>query len=191
MSCPITGEYNCKCFFDRSKLILPDVDLKTTMRKLFFDHSVYTSFVIKSITSHNDDTSALLPRLLNNQKEIGDQLKPYIGTAMGNKLTKVLTEHIKLAGEVIKAAKNNDPKLEQAKAKLFKNSDEVAAVLTSLNPAMLPYEETQEMFRVHNEFVLNMCIARLQKNYKQEIKLYDAYINEILMMSDMIVDAVI
>lgn len=188
MSCPITGETNCKCLFDRSNLVLPEVDLKTTMLKLWSDHGNYTVFVIKSIVDHNQDTDVLLPRLLNNQKEIGDQLKPYIGTAKGNKLTKVLQEHIKLAGEVIKAATYNKP-IEQAKAKLFKNSDEVAMVLTSINPDILPYEETQEMFRVHNEFVINMTIARLQKNYKKEIKLYDAYINELVMMSNMIVDA--
>ena len=139
---------------------------------------------------HNEEnTKVLLPILLNNQKEIGDQLKPYIGVSNGNKITKVLTEHIKLAGAVITDATNNSPKLDEDKAKLFRNSDEVAATLTSLNLKMLPYEDTQYMFEIHNRFVINMTIARLKKDYKKEQKLYDAYYNEILMMSDMIADA--
>lgn len=189
MSCPITGENQCKCLYDRTLISLPEVDIQSTMRKLFEDHANYTAFVIKSIVDHGKDTSDLLPRLLDNQKEIGNQLKPYIGQTKGNRLTKVLTDHIKLAGDVIQAATNNSSQLESAKAKLFKNSNDVAMTLTSINPEMLPYEETQEMFKVHNEFVIRMTVARLQKKYKEEIKLYDAYINEILMMSDMITSA--
>jgi hypothetical protein len=175
---------------DHSDLSLTEIDLKSTIRKLFTDHAVYTSFVLKSIVDHHDaDTKVLLPRLLQNQKDIGDQLKPFIGSSKGNKLTKVLTEHIQLAGAVIKDATYNNPQLEQDKKKLFKNSDDVAMVLTSFNPDMLPYEDTQMMFKIHNEFVIDQTLARLSKDYQQEQKLYDAYYNEILLMSDLIADA--
>lgn len=190
MSCPITGEINCKCMYDRSNMAFPKVDLKSTMRKLFTDHAVYTSLVLKSIVDHNEvNTKILLPILLNNQKDIGSQIKLYTNINIGNQITKVLTEHIKFAGAVITDATNNSSKLEEDKAKLFKNSNEVAATLTSLNPYQLPYEDTQYMFELHNKFVINMTVARLNKNYKKEQKLYDAYYNEILMMSDLIADA--
>jgi hypothetical protein len=175
---------------DHSDLSLPEIDLKSTIRKLFTDHAVYTSFVLKSIVDHHDaDTKVLLPRLLQNQKDIGEQLKPFIGSSKGNKLTKVLTEHIQLAGAVIKDATYNNPQLEQDIKKLFNNSDDVAMVLTSINPELLPYEDTQMMFIIHNEFVIDQTLARLSKDYQQEQKLYDAYYNEILLMSDLIADA--
>lgn len=191
MHCARTGEQNCKCLPQRK---LPDVhplkvDLKSVMRKLFTDHAVYTAFVLKSIVSGLDDTSVFVPRLLQNQKEIGNGLKPIIGEEKGNTLTKLLTEHINLAAEVIKAGTKKDPSFQVKENKLFENSDRVAAFLTSLNPAKLPYSSTQHMFHTHNEFVVQMAVARIKKDYKSEQQLYDAYYNEMLEMSDMIYNA--
>jgi hypothetical protein len=191
--CARTGEKHCRCLQDRK---LPmntqkNCDLKSLLRKLFTDHGVYTALVIKSITSGLDDVSVLLPRLLQNQKDIGDNLKPIIGEVNGNKLTQVLTEHIKLAGEVIKASTAKSAALQENIDKLFDNSDKVAEVLSFLNPRKLPLAVTQKMFEMHNEFVVAMTKARLAKKYQEEIELYDAYYNEILEMSDMIYNALI
>ncbi len=189
MYCAITGETHCKCLNPQVKISALKIDLRATMRKLFTDHAVLTSMVLKSIVSQLDDTNILLERLLLNQKDIGDQLKPIIGNAKGNELTKLLTEHIKLAGEVIKAAVKKDPKLQTKINQLYRNSDDVAAFLTLLNEEKLPYEVTQEMFRMHNEFVIKMTLARISKDYKKEQQLYDAYYNEMLELSDAIFNA--
>lgn len=181
MSCPITGEKHCKCIDHKEPI--DHIDLKSTLRKLFTDHGVYTAFVLKSII---DDVSpdVFLKRLLVNQKDIGDELKPLIGNTKGNLITKLLTEHIKLAGECIKAAAKHDKQIQKKLNMLFKNSDQVAAALSSINPQKLPYDITQEMFEIHNNFVVDMAMARVAKDYKKEQILYDAYYNELLDMSD-------
>src|SRR5436853_3097395 len=102
--CAITNEVHCKCAFEREKVSALKVDLKSSLRKLLTDHGVYTVFVLKSIVDGNKDTKVFLDRLLANQKDIGDQLKPIVGNNKGNEVTAVLTEHIKLAGNVITAA---------------------------------------------------------------------------------------
>lgn len=186
--CPITHEAHCKCLEETQGISALKVDMKSALRKLFTDHGVYTAFVLKSIVDKQDDTKIFLNRLLLNQRDIGDQLKPIIGKKSGDLVTKVLTEHIKLAGDVIKAATYGG-NLKQKMALLFENSDEVAEVLTSLNPEKLPYETTQEMFQSHNQFIVDLTLARIKKDYLKEQQLYDVYYNELLMMSDAIYEA--
>lgn len=186
--CSITNEVNCKCLPEGQGVSALQVDMKSALRKLFTDHGVYTALVMKSIVDHSEDTKVLLNRLLLNQKDIGDQLKPLIGDK-GDILTEVLTQHIKLAGDVITAAVKKDKQLQNKIKKLFNNSDVVAKTLTSINPNKLPFETTQEMFHQHNQFVFDMTVARINKDFLKEQKLYDAYYNELLMMSDTIYNA--
>jgi len=134
-------------------------------------------------------TSVFLNRLLMNQKDIGDQLKPIIGVEKGTRITEVLISHIKLAGDVIKAARNRDDDLNNKIDLLFINSDLVAETLTSLNSEVLPFDITQDMFHVHNQFVIDMTISRITMDFLKEQQLYDAYYNELLMLSDSIFNA--
>lgn len=182
--CPVTHEHNCKCLHKPEGIPSLKVDLRSALRKLFTDHAVYTVFVMKSIVDSGKDTTVFLNRLLLNQKDIGDQLKPLIGNEKGNMITELLTSHIKLAGEVIKAAKNRDADLQNKIDVLFNNSNMVAEALTSLNPEALPLNVTEEMFHIHNQFVIDMTIARISGDFLKEQQLYDAYYNELLVLAD-------
>lgn len=184
--CSITGECHCKCLYERNKSSALKVDLKSALRKLFTDHAVYMVFLLKGIVDLTSDTQVFLTRLLRNQVDIGDQLKPIIGTDNGNKVTAVLTKHIKLAGSVITAETENDRNLNLIIQDLFTNSADVAQVLSSLNPQLLPYAATKQMFDIHNQFVIDMTVARINGDFNREQQLYDGYYNEILAMSDAI-----
>jgi len=90
---------------------------------------------------------------------------------------------------VIKAARNRDDDLNNKIDLLFINSDLVAETLTSLNSEVLPFDITQDMFHVHNQFVIDMTISRITMDFLKEQQLYDAYYNELLMLSDSIFNA--
>lgn len=184
--CALTGEVHCKCLYQRDKITPLQVDLKSSLRKLFTDHAVYTAFVLKSIIDHGKDTQIFLTRLLGNQKDIGDQIKPIVGENNGNAIAQLLTDHIKLAGDVITAVSKRDPILPDKIDKLFLQGDQLAYGLSSLNPEKLPFETIQQMFRVHNQFIVDMAIARFQAKYDREQQLFDSYYNEMLAMSDAI-----
>lgn len=189
--CRITGEKHCKCENKREGIHIMKVNMKEAFRKLFTDHACYTVFVLKGIIDKNDSVTVFLNRLLDNQKDIGDQLKPIIGEENGNRVTDLLKEHIRLAGEVIKSisAKERSKLLNEKIAVLLDNGDEFSRFLSSLSPDKLPEREMIDMFERHNSFVKDMAIARRNKDYLEEQKLYDAYYNEILEMSDAIVNA--
>ena len=194
--CTITNEMHCKCL-NKQELGNPvgDIDMRAVLRKLFTDHAVFTSLVLKSIVDKAEDTGVLLERLLGNQKDIGDQVAPVIGVEKGAQLAQLLTEHIQLAGAVITAAASpadamntKDGLMTKLRA-LLDQGNRVATFLTSLNPEKLPLNVTSEMFASHNRSVFEMTKARIEGDFNREISLYDAYYNEILALSDALVNA--
>ena len=80
------------------------------MRELWSDHIVYTRHFIVSTAAALADTTEVVQRLLRNQDEIGEAIKPYYGDAAGTQLASLLRNHIQLAGKALVAAKGSAPK---------------------------------------------------------------------------------
>src|SRR5688572_10228821 len=85
-----------------------EMALHDAMRKLWEDHITWTRVFIISAVADLADKAAATDRLLQNQTDIGNAIKPYYGDAAGDKLTALLKEHITTAAEVVGAAKAND-----------------------------------------------------------------------------------
>lgn len=79
------------------------------MRELWSEHIVYTRSLIVSASAGLPDTAEVVQRLLRNQDEIGEAIKPYYGEENGAKLTSLLRNHIQLAGKALAAAKGSTP----------------------------------------------------------------------------------
>jgi hypothetical protein len=77
----------------------------TDMRKLWEDHITYTRNYIISALAELPDSDSVAKRLLANQDDIGNAVKPYYGEEVGQKLAALLKDHILITTEVVKAAK--------------------------------------------------------------------------------------
>src|SRR5215216_443400 len=120
-------------------------DLKSDMRKLWEDHITWTRNVIFNIIDELPGTTEAVNRLLQNQVDIGNAIKPYYGNAAGTQLTALLTEHITIAATLLTALKNdNTAAFNTAYAQWVANANTIAALLSSLNPAW-PLAEMQAM----------------------------------------------
>src|SRR3954469_24779794 len=82
--------------------------LRTAMHKLWEDHVTWTRNVIFNIMDDLPGTDQAVARLLKNQEDIGNAIKPLYGEAAGTELTRLLKEHITTAADLLKAAKNGD-----------------------------------------------------------------------------------
>src|ERR1051325_1998980 len=78
------------------------------MRELWSDHIAYTRDFIVSGHASRPYRAEVLQRLLRNQDELGDAIKPYYGDAAGSQLASLLRSHIQLAGKTLMAAKGNN-----------------------------------------------------------------------------------
>lgn len=192
MACPVTGSITCRCDKETFNIMNEKPTLKDLLRKLFSDHVIYTKFYINSVISDLPDVSDVATRLFANQDEIGKNLGSLeiIGKDNGDKLAKLLREHIECAATIINLAKNKKD-LKDASEKLFANSAQVAKFISSINPASLQYETVKKEFDKHNNFVITMTSERLEAKYKEEIITFDEYYNHMLGFSDMLYSGLI
>lgn len=168
------------------------VALRTGMRKLWEDHITWTRLAIISLVAATPDTDATVARLLQNQADIGNAVKPFYGQAAGDKLTELLREHILIAADVIAAAKAGDSaKLGDAQARWVANADQIAAFLHSANPRHWPLPVLKAEMRMHLQLTTEEAVARLQGNWTADVVAYDKVHRHILHMSDILANGIV
>ena len=133
------------------------------------------------------DTDATVARLLQNQTDIGNAIKPFYGQAAGNELTRQLREHILIAADLIAAAKAGDQaKLADAQARWQQNADGIAALLHSVNPRYWKLPVMRAEMAMHLKLTTEEAVARLQGNWTADVAAYDQVHDHILHMSDLL-----
>jgi hypothetical protein len=163
------------------------VALHDAMRELWEAHGTWTERAIVDFVGGLPDTKLVVARLLQNQTDIGNAVKPYYGRKAGNQLTALLKAHINAAVAVLAAAKSGDPaQLAKAKAAFYANGDQVARFLHAANPAHWSLPAMKTMMRVHLKQVIALAVDQLSGKYKAAIREYDVYIGHILDMADML-----
>lgn len=110
--------------------------LYTAMRTLWDQHMQWTWDAVVAFASGSPGTDATINRLLANQDDIGNAVKPFYGKAAAAKITSLLRTHINDAVPVLQAAKAGDKvALDQAVDAWYANAAEIGRFLASANPA--------------------------------------------------------
>jgi hypothetical protein len=157
------------------------------MRKLWEDHITWTRLAIISLTSGSPDTNATVARLLRNQSDLGNAVKPFYGRAAGDKVTRLLREHILIAADVIAAAKAGDAaKLAAAQSRWVANADQIAGALHSLNPRSWPLARMKAEMHMHLKLTTDEAVARLRGDWNADVAAYDKVHRHILHMADLL-----
>ena len=159
------------------------------MRSLWEDHIVWTRMAIISIVDDRPDQDFAVERLLRNQDDIGNAIKPFYGDAAGNELTRLLREHIVGAAELLVAAKTGVG-FEAAHEAWYANGDEIGAFLADANPNW-DRAEMQTMMADHLDLTLAEVVARLGGDFDADIAAYDEIHVQILHMADMLSDGIV
>jgi hypothetical protein len=162
------------------------------MRALWEAHGSGTRLVIVSFVGNLPNLQAQEQTLLQNQVDIGNAVKPYYGRKAGNRLTKLLREHILGAVNVLVAAKSGDKsQLGQAEAAWSANGRQIADFLHAANPQFLSRTAMRRMMRIHLQQVIEQAVDELGGNYAASARAFEPYIRHILAMADMISGGII
>jgi hypothetical protein len=165
----------------------PELVLRRDMRQLWEDHIVWTRLAIISLTTDAPDTEATVGRLLSNQTDIGNAVKPFYGKAAGDKLTAALRQHILIAADLVAAAKAGDQaKLADAQSRWEQNADGIAAILNSVNPRFWKLATMKAEMHMHLALTTEEAVARLNGDWKADVAAYDRIHRHILHMSDLL-----
>jgi hypothetical protein len=160
--------------------------LEADMRKLWSDHVIWTRQYIVSAIAQLPDTEAAAERLMKNQDEIGDAIKPFYGNAAGDQLTALLRGHITIATEVVRAARmESEQGVEQANTRWQANADSIASFLGSANPHWRARSVRTELRR-HLELTAQQAKLRLERNWEGDVRNFDEIYEQALGMADML-----
>jgi hypothetical protein len=167
------------------------VDLRMAMRKLWEDHITYTRNYIISALADLEDAGKVAERLLKNQDDIGNAIKPIYGDEAGKKLAALLRDHILVATEVVKAAKmGKNEELAKANKKWESNADDIAAFLSGANPHW-PKQDLVNMLYKHLTLTTGEVVSRLKKDWAADIDYYDKGHVHMLMFADVLTDGIV
>jgi hypothetical protein len=161
------------------------------MRKLWEDHVTWTRLAIVSFAADLPDLPATEARLLRNQTDIGNAVKPYYGKKAGNQLTALLRQHILGAVALLQAAKAGDQaQIEQASDAWYANAKQIADFLHRANPHNWPRADLRSMMKIHLDQTLDEATHRLTGDFGADIRDYEHIHRHILEMADMLSDGI-
>ncbi|MGE5717456.1 MAG: glycosyltransferase [Acidobacteriota bacterium] len=167
------------------------VDLRNAMRQLWEEHIVYTRNFIISALGDLGDTDKVAERLLRNQDDIGNAVKPFYGEEAGKKLAALLRDHILIAADIVKAAKagNNDG-VANGQKRWHANADDISAFLSGANPNW-PKAVLTDMLYKHLDFTTTEVVSRIKKDWPADIEAYDKGHAHMLMFADALTNGIV
>ncbi len=166
-------------------------NLYLTLRDLWTAHTEWTRNYIISSIANLPDVKYVAQRLLLNQEEIGNAIKPFYGDEAGNKLTSLLKAHILGAVDLLNAAKaKNTSQVAIDEKKWFVNAEQIAKFLSSANPNWSK-ESLIKMLDDHLSLTKSEAVARLAGNYTADIDAYNKIRQEVNSMSDILANGII
>lgn len=168
-----------------------EADYLAMNRLLWMEHVNWTRMTIMGIVFNLPDLPFVQKRLLKNATDLGNCLRPFYGNQIADQYAQLIKEHLVLAAELVTAATKRDQETAQQKEKAwYKNADNIAAFLSSINP-FINKTELQKMLYTHLSLTKDEAVNMIQKNYEADVEVFDKIEAEALAMSDMIASAIV
>ena len=159
-------------------------ELRIALHDLWIEHVVWTRQYIVAAAADSPDTSFAAERLLKNQDDIGDAIKPYYGDEAGDQLTSLLKDHILIAVDLLEAAKAGDAEaVQEIEEKWYDNGDDIATFLSEANPNWTK-DEIVSMINEHLSLTKTQAVARLTGDYATDVETFDALYVHAVSMAD-------
>ena len=163
---------------------ISDTTLRDTLRMLWEAHIFWTRLAILSIVFDLPDADVVTNRLLSNPGDFANLLTPYIGKNNATMFDKLLTSHLVIASQLVKAAKAGDTSVaDNYEKQWYANADEIARFLSSVNPKWSE-SKWKNMLYEHLAETKSEAVNMLQKNYQASINDFASIEPEALEMAE-------
>lgn len=168
-----------------------ELELNNDMRQAWTQHAFWTMIFQNSLFNSLGDTEAVKRRLMQNPEDIADVFDKFYSRAMVNQLTQLLEEHIRLAGEIMTAMRDGETqKTDQLERQWYQNAENIARLLSNAN-SEYSYEELLRMLTRHLDMLKRQMTAGLNKEYDNEINLFDENENQLMELADYLTEGLL
>jgi hypothetical protein len=160
------------------------IDISNKFRMLWEQHGFWTRSAVMSLALDLPDVDFVVRRLLQNPKDFAQALKPFYGDKIAAKFSDLLTSHLTIAAQLVKAAKAGDnAAASEVEKQWYANADEIAAFLGSINPYW-SQEDWRIMLHNHLELVKAEAVHAINKDFEAGIRVFDEIERQALGMAD-------
>lgn len=161
-----------------------ELDLMNEMRMLWEQHSAWTRMAIISIVYKLPNEKEVVARLLRNPVDFGNTFRRYYGDFIGNTFRDLLTEHLVLAADLVKAVMAGDnEKAMDLEKRWYENANEIAIFLGAINP-FWSVEEWRMMYFEHLRLVTLEATTAINGEHQENVDVYDMLEAQALEMAD-------
>ena len=166
------------------------MDLRDYFRLLWDQHVEWTRMAVMGQLHDLPETDLIVQRLLRNPEDFADVLAPFYGDRAAAEFQKLLTAHLTIASEIVKAVKANDTKaVAEADQRWHDNADQIAAFLAALNPYWKE-EDWNAMLEEHLNLLSENVDQMAEGDYADSIEGYDEMELQALEMADMMSEGI-
>ena len=158
--------------------------MQNRQRLLWSQHVYWTGMFIISTVAGLDDLNEVTDRLLRNPNDFARLFSPVFGSNAAAKFDELLTEHLKIGGDLVNAAKNHETKkANELRKQWYENADEIACSLQSQSNCWQACK-WKSMLYSHLEMTEKEAGLRIGGNYASDIKLFYEIEAQALKMAD-------
>jgi len=168
-----------------------ELEVIKKFRLLWNQHSEWTRMAITAIVLMLPNEEQTVNRLLRNPTDFGLVFRTFYGEAIGKKFADLLTEHLVLAADLIKAIMaGNNEEAEQINKRWYENAAEIAVFLGCINPCWSE-AEWKEMYFTHLQLVADEALTLINKEYQKNVDIYDVLEVQAMEMADKMSEGII
>lgn len=166
--------------------------LRQALRLLWTQHMEWTRMAIIDFVNGSAGFGATAGRLLQNQADMGNAVRPFYGDAAANQLTTLLKAHITNFVAFFQAVKGGDPAaIASTQAAVYANAQQVADFLSAANPKNWPQDTMRAMMKEHIDQTIVYGGDEMTGKYADGIAVYDQAESHMLMMADLLANGII
>jgi hypothetical protein len=160
-------------------------DLDNLFRMLWQQHETWTMMAVIGLVQGLPQADLILQRLLRNPVDFANALEPFYGVEVAQAFSDLLTAHLTIAAEVVRAAMSGDNNaLTDADERWYANADEIAALLGRINPYWAE-DDWDAMLHEHLDLLSTFVSDMIAGKYAEAIAQFDVMEAQALEMADM------